>query len=68
MTLEPNNIIEGTRLKAKSNGSVWVVVKKKSKRFVYKYDIRLASSQDSKIHEDISIETIIERFEWFFGK
>jgi hypothetical protein len=66
MNLKPINIIVGTRLKAKLNGNVWVVVNKKSKLFKYSFDIRLAASADSKIHEDLSLETIIDKFEWYF--
>jgi hypothetical protein len=66
MKLQPINIIVGTRLIANSNGSVWVVVKQKSKRFQYSFDIRLASSKDSKIHEDLDMDLIIDKFEWYF--
>jgi hypothetical protein len=66
MKLQPINIIVGTRLIAKSNGSVWVVVNKISHRSKYKFNIRLASSKDSKIHEDLDMDLIIDKFDWYF--
>ena len=67
MKLQPINIIVGTKLKAKLNGNLWVVEKLwlDSKMQKSKVDIRLAVSKDSKLHKDLNMDLIIEKFEWY---
>ena len=67
MKPQPINIIVGTRLKAKLNCNVWVVEKLwlDSKMQKSKVDIRLAVSKDSKLHENLDMDLIIEKFEWY---
>ena len=68
MNLQPINFIKGTRLKAKLNGNIWVVDRLwfDNKMQKSKVDIRLASSNDSKLHEGLDINLVIEKFTWFF--